>query len=373
MSDHRTASSFAARLLIGFTILTLVLPAAGHAKPRAKAKKKEEPELIKLQWPEPPETTRIQFVQTLATKLDLGVEQKRRSFFDKLTGTRPPLDHLYQPMDIAVSDDGKRVYVADFGQLMVFLFDLEAKEVTLIGRQRPFARPFGIALDGEENLYVAEQDSARIVVLDRQRKPIRVIGHESLIRPADIEIDRQTGLLYVADPAHKNTPNHTVKVFDLEGHLLREVGEGKGQCAGCLLFPTYLALDPEGNLYVTNTLNARVDVFDTQGRFRRYFGERGNAFGMFDKPKGVALDQFGNVYVVDSGWSNVQIFNQQAQVLLFFGGRGAYPGLLRNPTAIEIDRNNRIYVADYLNYRVNVYQLVNTTAEDSFRDSASGD
>jgi DNA-binding beta-propeller fold protein YncE len=89
---------------------------------------------------------------------------------------------------------------------------------------------------------------------------------------------------------------------------------------------------------------------------------------MFDTPKGVAVDAFGNVYVVDSGWSNVQIFNPRGRVLLFFGGRGPVPGMLKNPTAIAIDRQNVIYVADYLNHRIEVYRLVNTTAEDSFRE-----
>jgi hypothetical protein len=90
---------------------------------------------------------------------------------------------------------------------------------------------------------------------------------------------------------------------------------------------------------------------------------------MFERPKGVAFDSFGNLYVVDSAWSNVQIFNSRGEVLLYFGARGAIPGMLFNPTAIVIDQRNRIYVADYLNHRVNVYQLVNTRAEDSFLET----
>ena len=68
---------------------------------------------------------------------------------------------------------------------------------------------------------------------------------------------------------------------------------------------------------------------------------------------------------------NVQIFNPQGQILLFFGGRGPLPGMLKNPTALAIDKNNRIYVGDYLNHRVEVYQLVNTTAADSMPDSGA--
>ena len=137
------------------------------------------------------------------------------------------------------------------------------------------------------------------------------------------------------------------------------------------MFPTYVTVDGQGNVYVADTLNSRVEEFDADGKYLRSYGERGNSWGMFDKPKGVAVDNFGNLYVVDAGWSNVQIFNQKKQILMFFGGRGQIPGMLRTPTAIAIDKNNRIYIGDFLNHRVEVYQLVNTTADDSFLNPVS--
>lgn len=350
--------------------------AAGDAAAKGKKKKEqppeEEPELLQLMWPEPPLTPRIKTLQTYSTEAHLGRKPTRRELFKQfIAGVAPPRSHLYQPMDIVVSDDGRRFYVADFGQLVVFVFDLDEKRLTQIGDNHPFDRPFGLALDAEENLWVVEQASRRIVVLNREHDPVQVIEHPSLVRPADVALDRERRLLYVADPATKASEVHSVKVFDLSGNLVREVGNGKGTCEGCLYFPTYVAVDPSGNLYVTSTLNSRVDVFDAEGAYVRHFGERGTSFGMFDKPKGVAVDSFGNVYVVDSGWSNVQIFNQKGEVLLFFGGRGSYPGLLKNPTGIAIDSNNRIYVGDFLNYRINVYELVNTTAEDSYTEPAA--
>ncbi len=327
----------------------------------------EKPKLIELTWPEPPDAPRIKFVRTLASEKDLGrTSTFTELFLEVVVGKKPLAGHLAEPMKIAVSDDGQRVYVSDYGQGLVYRFELEKKELTLLGQDRSFVRPFGVALDAAENLYVAEQGARRVTVLDRGGEVVKIFSHPDLERPADIAIDRERGLLYVADPARKESPEHTVKVFDLAGNLIRKVGEGKGACEGCLYFPTYLTVDREGRLYVANTMNARIDVFDPDGKFLRRFGERGTSFGMFDRPKGVALDSFGNLYVVDSGWSNVQIFNPKGDVLLFFGGRGAYPGLLKNPNGIAIDGKNRIYVADYLNYRVSVYELVNTTAEDSF-------
>jgi len=115
---------------------------------------------------------------------------------------------------------------------------------------------------------------------------------------------------------------------------------------------------------VADTMNARVQEFSAEGAFVRRFGERGDRFGQFDKPKGLALDTFGNLYVVDSFFAAVQIFNREAQLLLFFGGPGDSAGFLANPAGIAIDAQNRIYVANGLNFRVDVYQLVNTSRED---------
>jgi DNA-binding beta-propeller fold protein YncE len=226
-------------------------------------------------------------------------------------------------------------------------------------------KPFGVALDGQENVYVTDQTAMVVRVFTRDGEPLRTFGRKVLKRPTGIAVDRERGRGYVSDSAWMEGERNYVRIFDLEGGFIGNVGEGKDG-AEYRYFPTYLAVDEEGRLYVTDTLNGRVLVYDAEGNFVRQLGQPGTAWGNFDKPKGVYLDTFGNIYVVDSGWSNVQIFNKKGQVLLFFGGRSRYPGLMENPTGIAIDRNNTIYVADTYNFRVNVYQLVNTTAEDSF-------
>jgi DNA-binding beta-propeller fold protein YncE len=271
-------------------------------------------------------------------------------------------------MGVAVSDDGDRVYVSDFARLAVYVFDLAGRRLYRVGGDEPLARPLGLALDAAERLYVVEQARRGVSVFAPGGPRLRFIAHPSLERPAGIALDRAGGRLYVADAGTVRSAEHTVKVFDLEGTLVGTLGRGKGEEPGQFLFPTYVAVDGEGRVYVTDTLNARVQAFAADGRHLGTVGRRGSAWGMFDTPKGVAVDAFGNVYVVDSGWSNVQIFNPRGRVLLFFGGRGPVPGMLKNPTAIAIDRQNVIYVADYLNHRIEVYRLVNTTAEDSFRE-----
>jgi DNA-binding beta-propeller fold protein YncE len=349
--------------LILSAILALAFPAGAAPKKGRNSKAKDQPAPVELAWPEPPLTPRIKVVNILASEADLGRKMTFGESLNKfLTGQKPTIAHIYQPRAIAVSDDGKRVYASDFGESAIFIFDFDTRKVRTFRSERPF----GIALDEQENIYVAEEEAKRIVVFDRAGNKIRSMVHEKLARPTGVAIDRARKRLYVADPATKAAPEHTVKIFDLGGKFLGTVGKGKGGCPGCLFFPTYVAVDKAGSVYVSSTMNARVDVFDPGGNYLRSIGTRGTNFGMFDKPKGVAVDSFGNVHVVDSGWSNVQIFNQKGEVLLFYGGRGDYPGLMRNPTGIAIDKENKIYVADYLNYRISVYQLVNTKAEDSF-------
>ena len=325
----------------------------------------DRPKLVELMWPEPPEVARVKFIQTVASERDLGRETTfGEDLLSILLGQKPPVWHLYEPVAIAVSDDSSRLYVSDFGQRLIYVFDLKEKKVKVIGEEQAVGRPFGIALDGEENVYVADQQGKIVRVFDRAARPLRTIGDGNLMRPTGIAIDRQRGRIYVADSAWDKDHQNFVKIFDMQGRFLGNVGEGKDG-GDYRYFPTYLAVDGDGNLYITDTMNARVIVFDPQGNYLKKFGQAGDSWGSFSKPKGVALDTFGNVYVVDSAWSNAQIFNRRGEILLFFGGRSRYPGLMQNPTGIAIDRNNRIYVADTFNFRVNVYQLVNTTTEDS--------
>ncbi|MBI4522364.1 MAG: hypothetical protein HY695_00985, partial [Deltaproteobacteria bacterium] len=235
----------------------------------------EKPKLVELMWPQPPLTTRIKFVRTLASEEDL---QRKTTFGESLieflTGKRPPISHLYRPMDIDVSNDGKRLYVSDFGQASIYLFDLTQQKVTRLG---PFVRPFGIALDAQEHLYVVEQEAKSLKVLDRRGGVVKNIAISETERPTDIAIDRERGLIYIADSSIQASRNHFVKVYDLAGNFLRNIGKGRGTADGYLHFPTYVTVDKDGNVYVTETLNSRVSVFDPEGNFVKKFGERGTA------------------------------------------------------------------------------------------------
>jgi DNA-binding beta-propeller fold protein YncE len=141
--------------------------------------------------------------------------------------------------------------------------------------------------------------------------------------------------------------HHKVHVLDkASGETLFTFGNpGPGE--GEMFYPTNLAIGPEGNVYVSETNNFRVQVFTPDGEFIRKVGSVGTGWGQFSRPKGVAVDREGVLYVVDSAFNNVQMFNDQGQTLMFFGGPGNGRGNLNMPTAIAIDYDNVEYFRKY--------------------------
>lgn len=314
-----------------------------------------------IAWPAPPATERIRFVRTLSGEGDLESGFKR--FWRKLSGAEAPV-HLFHPVGVAVTDGGEVVAVTDQALAQLFIFDLEQDVVRTVARESLGGVPVGVALEVDRPWVVVPAQKA-VVGFTRAGAPLRRIDVPECERPVGLTIDASADRLYVSDTSSSEGGTHAVHVYKLStGEHLSQLGQ-RGEGQGELFFPTFLSLSPAGTLLVADTMNARVQELKADGGFVRQFGERGDQFGQFDKPKGVATDSFGNVYVVDSFFSVVQIFNREGKLLLFFGGRGDSPGFLSNPAGIAIDRNNRIYVTNGLNFRVDVYELVNTTASDS--------
>lgn len=312
-------------------------------------------------WPAPPATERIRLVRTLSGKGDL--ESSLARFWRNLSGAEAPL-HLYHPVGVAVTPSGDVLAVTDQALAQLFIFDLERNEVQAVAKESLGGVPVGVALEGDRPWVVVPSERAALN-FTRAGAPLRRLALPECERPVGIAVDARGDRLYVTDTASADAGSHAVHVYRLSsGEHLAQLGR-RGEGEGELFFPTFVSLAPSGNLFVADTMNARVQELTPDGTFVRQFGERGDQFGQFDKPKGVANDSFGNVYVVDSFFSAVQIFNRDGKLLLLFGGRGDSPGFLSNPAGIAIDANNRIYVTNGLNFRVEVYELVNTSASDS--------
>ena len=319
-------------------------------------------------WPDPPEKPRIRFVTAFRTGDDLdtsGWAHFRRSLFGNSSVT------MGQPMGVAVSDDGQRVYVADYGLNQVVVADFAHKSMRVFAPDQGLLRPFNVAIGPNETLYVSDSAAKAVFAFDRNGERVASFGRDDLDRPTGLAIDRNRGVLYVVDSAHHGSDKHRVLAYDLAGHKQFELGPkqgqgGRGNGDGQFFFPSYVAVDHDGNVYVGDTMNFRVQVFGPDGKFVRKFGESGDGPGTFQRIKGLAFDSFGNLYVVDGGHANVQLFNRDDRVLMFFGGSAPKLEYFDVPSGIAIDpKTNRIYVCNEYLARVNVYELVNTSAQDS--------
>ncbi len=131
----------------------------------------------------------------------------------------------------------------------------------------------------------------------------------------------------------------------------------QGNQGGQFQNPRGVAVDSNGNIYVVERSNHRVQKFDSTGTFLKKWGSRGTGEGKFRYPQGVAVDDNDNIYVVDSVNNRVQKFDSEGQFLKTWGVKGESDGQFNNPLHITIDNNGYVYVTDSSNHRVQKFDL----------------
>lgn len=260
---------------------------------------------------------------------------------------------LQRPQSGTVDASG-RILVTDVSRRAVFVFDEQGGSLAVwedAGPQLPFEAPIGIAAGREGEVLVTDANLRRVVRLARDGRPLGTFGEGVLRRPTGIARDPARGLVFVAD-----THAHDIKVFDDDGRLVDTVGH-RGDGPGEFNFPTHLSF-ARGRLYVTDNLNARIQVLTAAGEVALRFGERGLFVGNLVRPKGVATDDEGNIYVVESLYDTLLVFAPDGQLLMSIGGTGTGVGKFFLPAGVWVDTRNRVFVADMFNGRVVIFHFL---------------
>jgi tripartite motif-containing protein 71 len=165
--------------------------------------------------------------------------------------------------------------------------------------------------------------------------------------PNSVALDKQ-GNVYVSDDWLNQ-----IAVFDADGKFLTQwgtPGSGPGELNG----PAGLAFDKDDNLYVVDSRNHRIQVFTKQGHMMSSWGTHGSAEGQFHTPWGITVDAAGAVYVADWKNNRAQKFDRDGRFLMQFGP-GSGERALNHPADVAVDDDGDVYVCDWANHKVRVY------------------
>ncbi len=249
------------------------------------------------------------------------------------------------------------------------------------------SEPRGLAVDSSDNLYIADAYNARIRKVAPAGTISTVAGDgaprfggdngpatsASLEFPNGVLVDG-AGNIYIAD-----TVNHRIRrVAAGSGIITTVVGNGSATFAGdsgpaggaSLNYPSGVALDAAGNLYIADFGNQRVrrvaggtiSTVAGNGAFK-YSGDGAAATSAsLDVPMGVAVDSRGNLYIADAQNHRVRRVNAATGVITTVAGNGvqgfggdngpAASAQLDEPRGVAVDANDNIYIADKGNFRV---------------------
>ena len=275
---------------------------------------------------------------------------------------------FHLPTDFAIRSDG-RVFVASRSNttaLDIVGIQMATIEHDFFGQLGSYGRapgqmiwPSALALDADDNLYLADDFLQRVTVYDRDGNVATTWGEQG---DGDGQFDGVSGILFDQDDNmllvdHRN---NRVQKFTRDGQFLDKWGE-PGDGDGQFNLPWGITQAPDGHLYVADWRNDRIQKFTPDGEFVAKFGTSGGGEGEFDRPSGLAVDSDGNMYVAD--W-----MNQRVQVLDADGGfiqqlRG---DAILNPWATEYLNAN----ADELEARSKFVPVFDVDTDDPNETSA---
>lgn len=216
-----------------------------------------------------------------------------------------------------------------------------------------FDFPYGIAVGGASDVYVADTGNHRIQRFTAEGEFVGQWGGTDLL-PAPVAVATDgTGYVYVVDyylGVLKFTASGA-SVASWGSH-----GSAEGQLSGAL----GIAVAPDGSVYVADSDNDRVQKFTSSGVFLAGWGSAGSADGQFSSPSGIAVDTSGKVYVVDTFNNRVQKFTSSGGFLARWNVEGDLDGGTVVPHGAAVDAAGNLYVADAFSSRIQQFSITGT-------------
>jgi len=265
------------------------------------------------------------------------------------------------PTRVAVDTAGN-IYVTEPSKNRLQIFNRHGALVDTINGLKG---PLGVAVDGAGRIYIGNDGADNIGVYSSDHTLIYKLGKgDGEFNTPNSIVVSSSGMIYVSD-----SRDNLIKVYNPDGSPALSFG-GFGSGSGQFNSPLGLAIDETaGELYVTDlgiftdpqngpTAGARVQVFDLNGVFKRSFGEYGTGDGKLIRPLGIALDSDGKVYVTDSFQGVAQAFDATGNWIETIYD---LQNPMKTPIGIAIGKDNRIFIASLNTPSVEIYGLSDYT------------
>ncbi len=293
----------------------------------------------------------IHFIESISSESDLGAQ---KSWFDDIwdfvIGENEI--HLIQPINLIKNSNN--LLILDQALQSVVSINIDEKEFEIIDNASKYGNNFSaVAICEFQSGKFLFTDSYldKIFLLDSDKNKVEIFRE-------DLDLEHPTGILFNKDKDEiwvSETQNHRLKVFDSNGNYLRSIGR-RGNKNLEFNFPTFIHYS-NGKIYVVDAMNFRIQILNSAGNFITAFGQPGDASGYFASIKGLATDSHERIYVVDGLFNAVQVFDSEGNLLSYFGSKGNDEGKFILPVGIFIDIYDKIYVADSYNSRIQIFQI----------------
>ena len=264
------------------------------------------------------------------------------------------ISDVNRPWGVALDSNGQLLVAEQGGHCISIFNDNGKKEKTLGSRgfsQNKLEWPYGIAVSTRGDIIVCDTGNKRINILSPDGKSLKCLGTKPLqfIDCYGISLHPHSNKVYVTE-----CDNHRVMIYNKDLTFCSTFGS-RGSDSGQFQRPHDVSFDSDGNVYVVDTNNHRVQVFTANGEYIRQFGKEGSGEGELNEPRGIAIDKNDIVYVSELNNHQVSIFTPEGQFLRSFGSRGDGPGQFNCPSGITVSNEGVIYISDWNNYRVQVF------------------
>lgn len=304
-----------------------------------------------LFFPPPPAEPRVQYLTYVSGAEEL--EPQHGSFAKFVLGDEPAVNRAIQkPYGIAARDGV--AYVCDTKGLSLVRLDFVRKSFTVIGASGPgkLRKPLNIVIDPMGYKFVVDSERRQVVVFSPQDGYVTALDVPEPCHPVDLALFEDE--LYVLD----NDESCQIVVMKREtGEVLRTIG-GPGGEPGKFRIPNSIAISPQGDLYVSDTHNWRIQKLKRDGTPVWQKGQPGYRLGQFGRPRGIRVGPDGIVYVVDGATEIVQMYDPDGNILMRFGGPGDTPGALGLPATLSVDTSSIPFFEQYVHAKFKVEYLL---------------